>query len=1424
MLGQLTEPRYVSLAPELLQSLCTQLKKKRILVNEVEMHQQSTRTNEGLRTVIRLPFCFGFVSLSHSRARNDIESSRRCSCVVACQYIANAGFTVDYSGYFDPLSTAIEPSSISIDPAVIHKSLDTHPTLTAIHTLEALILPILFEHGFIDDFDILVMDPEQKDAVGSTKSRISSRILSEQNPTQVFAATITLQNQTVVVWPEEVPSRISMSERINMVAYCLCEYLFNYLSEIGLGESLQIQIPHGPPYHTFSETKKTRQRPTLTSTTSSTRPSNRDRDTHTEDSQDPISHKGVATSRRKQTIRLNHPSESWLQSMMRTHELLSELVRSFYLSIYEMESDGLFSLSKKQWPYNLKHPNTLICTQTPIAEDDEEEVELLVLIPYYTQAAIINIPCGHLQSEVDRIVLALHAAYDFLLKKESWLANRLPTIKLSTLSPDYSIESLDNYIIEKPRSADIPRMQTTLQSQKKHHVQSDTGNHIKQENGFPLDACIHDQALANRHFAKWISQLNDEGWLCSEFLRPYASDDCMIPIHVSKDGPQHKPTFKAWCDIPFVDRNVFIMPTIDCHQLKEAKRLLSLAACQYLQKQEFPFLSTHGFDPMKWVNVPSLLMDPLLSDLVLEIDTQGSEIERDDISWPRFREYLLDESALVQAEEVYNSNDQHSPSEPRTKQGEMESKMDSMPNLLSNFWQQLHGLGLLMRTEGLEEEYTSNLNPTYTIKQGGPPHASTFHATINLQLATDPVIVILCQSYRKKKDARKRVALAACQYLLDRYPELRVDVGENPHNLPLEQSQVIPWIENSNDDHTTDMIAFDQKAPPISKMMDLAREYRTKYNIFRVSIDPAYEHLSMQSELGKRFQGFVVISPCDLSPLQIGIQARNELVSVSIEPFGQMELEGELKRKLEQAFLFFSLCCLPPQSPVIKRYIDIHTFFLPHYAESPDEGFGIENILELRKISFCMPFRKCFSNYVDVYDYLGDFRFKGKKCNTLFGRLHEKIIQENFPLVDYESWARKVHVVRTLSDGADDEHSWTYPSSRASSYGAARETRIRDDDDVSSTETYLPELDWNIENLDSGRVVSVLQKVPTAGFFNAHYQWKASNRSVDESHMTYNPDDESSFLLLVDKHQPVATLAKLPNLNLYRDWDSKLESFTTCAESDLGSDLYSCPIEYLVFTNISMEAYHYAYLVPKMIDIIEDDISFIHESSKLEEKLGLQMNDRLLFRTAFTTPSYASKLCGMCNSNSSYIQSQFSYERLEFLGDSVLDYSILVSLLHDFEHNSLTSLFRKRSTLVNNKNLLQVSDILQLKKLLIDDASGQQLSGKRKSHGDIVESFIGAIYLDLGLSVAHTFCSDYIYDGSHSPPNELLKSAPFSHFLLEEHVCRQMFQHIGDQLQLDLNREIECLGIVLCVSIPAVESLMYLTHATGHLLGWIFYV
>ena len=120
-----------------------------------------------------------------------------------------------------------------------------------------------------------------------------------------------------------------------------------------------------------------------------------------------------------------------------------------------------------------------------------------------------------------------------------------------------------------------------------------------------------------------------------------------------------------------------------------------------------------------------------------------------------------------------------------------------------------------------------------------------------------------------------------------------------------------------------------------------------------------------------------------------------------------------------------------------------------------------------------------------------------------------------------------------------------------------------------------------------------------------------------------------------------------------------------------------------------------------------------------------------LFLQALLHRSYLQFLGEQWNSN----------ERLEFLGDAILNFIVAEHLFITYPEMEEGELTKLRSRLVNRKILAQRAKELHLSDyLLLSSSAAQSIdSGSESIIADAVESVIGALYLDGGLETARKF-------------------------------------------------------------------------------------
>lgn len=136
-------------------------------------------------------------------------------------------------------------------------------------------------------------------------------------------------------------------------------------------------------------------------------------------------------------------------------------------------------------------------------------------------------------------------------------------------------------------------------------------------------------------------------------------------------------------------------------------------------------------------------------------------------------------------------------------------------------------------------------------------------------------------------------------------------------------------------------------------------------------------------------------------------------------------------------------------------------------------------------------------------------------------------------------------------------------------------------------------------------------------------------------------------------------------------------------------------------------------------------------------KLGLTVNDEHLVQNAFVHRSYLNESKEFEDSN----------ERLEYLGDAVLELAtshFLFNTYPDFQEGMLTNM---RAALVRTESLGETALGLGFDKLLLM-SKGEEATGGRANRSilaDTFEAFLGAIYLDQGYESCVNVLTEHIF-------------------------------------------------------------------------------
>lgn len=140
---------------------------------------------------------------------------------------------------------------------------------------------------------------------------------------------------------------------------------------------------------------------------------------------------------------------------------------------------------------------------------------------------------------------------------------------------------------------------------------------------------------------------------------------------------------------------------------------------------------------------------------------------------------------------------------------------------------------------------------------------------------------------------------------------------------------------------------------------------------------------------------------------------------------------------------------------------------------------------------------------------------------------------------------------------------------------------------------------------------------------------------------------------------------------------------------------------------------------------------------ELERVIDYSFKDKGLLNLAMTHSSYANE------HNKSKLENN---ERLEFLGDAVLELTVSSFLYNEYKEVNEGELTKTRASMVCEQTLFLCAQDIELSKYILL-GKGEEATGGRKRPSvvsDAMEALIGAIYLDSGLESAKRFINMYI--------------------------------------------------------------------------------
>ena len=147
--------------------------------------------------------------------------------------------------------------------------------------------------------------------------------------------------------------------------------------------------------------------------------------------------------------------------------------------------------------------------------------------------------------------------------------------------------------------------------------------------------------------------------------------------------------------------------------------------------------------------------------------------------------------------------------------------------------------------------------------------------------------------------------------------------------------------------------------------------------------------------------------------------------------------------------------------------------------------------------------------------------------------------------------------------------------------------------------------------------------------------------------------------------------------------------------------------------------------------------NFVKDFALLEKKLNLKFKNKDLLIQSFIHRSYL-------NENPKFRLEH--NERMEFLGDAVLELVVTEELYQEHPQKSEGELTNWRAALVNAKILARVAKNIGFNDFLLLSKGEQKELGKARQYilANTIEAFVGALYLDQGYMCCQKFIKKYL--------------------------------------------------------------------------------
>lgn len=148
--------------------------------------------------------------------------------------------------------------------------------------------------------------------------------------------------------------------------------------------------------------------------------------------------------------------------------------------------------------------------------------------------------------------------------------------------------------------------------------------------------------------------------------------------------------------------------------------------------------------------------------------------------------------------------------------------------------------------------------------------------------------------------------------------------------------------------------------------------------------------------------------------------------------------------------------------------------------------------------------------------------------------------------------------------------------------------------------------------------------------------------------------------------------------------------------------------------------------------------TFLTVFEKFQKKIGLTLENKHIYMQAFMHSSFINDL---------QMNKIYNNERLEFLGDAVLELMVSDYIFNKFDHLPEGDLTKLRANIVCEPSLVVFADKLDMSELILLGRGEEKTNGRERPSivSDTFEAFLGALYLDQGTDAARGFLETYVF-------------------------------------------------------------------------------